>query len=75
MYEGACVGIHLVGLPRKRWIYIVNDCLTKEVWVLGKQREWCMIAVNGEELGGGMFGVSQGDEPPTFTRCYSCGLA
>ena len=38
---------------RKRWIDTVKDCLKKkkrEVWISGKQGEWCMIGVNGGSL-------------------------
>ena len=31
VYMGECVGIHLVGQSRKRWIYFVNDWVKKKV--------------------------------------------
>ena len=44
VYVGACAGSRSVGRPRKRWT---------EVWMSGKQGEWCRIGVNawGEARG------------------------
>ena len=43
VYVGVCVGSRSVGRPRKRGIYTVKDCLKKEIWISGKQGEWCMV--------------------------------
>ena len=52
-YVGECGGSCSVARPRKRWIDTVKECLRNNVWVSGKQREWCMIGTNG----GGMCGA------------------
>ena len=33
----------VVAQPWKRWIYTVQECLRKKVWMSGKQREWHRI--------------------------------
>ena len=43
VYVGECAGNRSVGRPREKWIDTVKDCLHKEVWMSGKQREWRMI--------------------------------
>ena len=47
VYAWECASSRSVGRPRKRWIDMVKDCLHKIVWMSGKQREWCMVGVNG----------------------------
>ena len=50
VYVGECAGSSSVGRPRKRWIDTAKECLRKEVWMSGKQGEWCKIRVNGGGL-------------------------
>ena len=45
VYVGEGAGSRSV--PRKRWIDTVKECLRKEVWMSGKQGEWCMIVYGG----------------------------
>ena len=50
VYVGECADSCRVGRPQKRWIDTVKDCLRKEVFMSGKQGEWCMIGVYGGGL-------------------------
>ena len=50
VYVGVCVSGCSVSRPRKRWIDTMKDCLKKEVWMSGKQGEWCKIGVYGGVL-------------------------
>ena len=50
VYVGECAGSHSVGRPQKRWIDTMKDCLKKEIWMSGKEGEWCMIGVYGRGL-------------------------
>ena len=38
VYVGGCVGIHLVSLPKKRWVDSVNDCSKKRGLNVGQAR-------------------------------------
>ena len=46
VYVREDLGSCLVGRLRKRWIGSTTDCFYKEVSVLRKQGEWCMIEMN-----------------------------
>ena len=56
VYIWECAGIYSVGSLQKRWTVSVIDCLKKEVWMSGKQGEWCITGVNA-------WGLSQGMKP------------
>ena len=65
-----CAGSRSVGRPRKRWIYIVKECLRKRGLDVRQVRrmvqnrsEW------GEVCEGECMECSPGDEPLTLTRC------
>ena len=47
VYMGECAVIHSVGRLQKSWIDTLRDGLKTEIWMSGKQGEWCMIEVNG----------------------------
>ena len=69
VYIGQCIGTCPVDRPRKRWIATMKD-FKKEVWMLGKQGEWCMWFVRGECMV-----HSPGDKALILTRCHSCLLS
>ena len=48
IYVGESAGSWSVDRPRNRWIDIVFK--EREVWISGKQGEWCKIEVNGGSL-------------------------
>ena len=50
VYVGECAGNRSVGIPQKRWIDTVKECLRKEVWMSGEQGEWSWVGVNGGGL-------------------------
>ena len=67
VYVGVCAGSQSVSRPKKRWTDTVKECLKKkEVWISGKQGEWCMAGVCGGEC----MGCSLWDELLTL-RCHS----
>ena len=68
VYVGECASSRSVGrLRKRRWINTIKDCLRREDWMSGKQREWYMVGVcEGECIGHNL-----GDEPLTLMRCYS----
>ena len=65
VHVGECMGSRSIGRPRKRWIDSVSDCLKKEVWMLCKQGEWCMI---GGISVGQCLGSNREDESLIMTR-------
>ena len=59
----------------KEWADTMENGLNKEIWMLCKQREWCIIVVNGGSLERGMLMQrSSRYETLNSTRCHSCEL-
>ena len=74
LYVGECAGSRSVGRPWKRWVDTAKGCFKKkEVWVSGKQEQWCIIEVNGgtRVCEGKCLGSSLKGEPLTLARCHS----
>ena len=70
VYVGKCAGSHSVGMPRKRWIDSLKECLKKRV--LGIRQARRMVQDRSEWVcEGECMQHSLGDESRTLMRCYS----